>query len=73
MSAAKPAKRSTSGGTPRYLMPTSAAGRFAGKLLNSTIAGLTRLGMRVNVVMPELTLIRQLSALENPRIFFVSC
>ena len=37
----------TSGGTPRYLMPTSAAGRLAGQLLNSTVAGLTRLGVSV--------------------------
>jgi deazaflavin-dependent oxidoreductase (nitroreductase family) len=28
-------------------MPTSAAGRLAGKLLNSTVAGLTRLGISV--------------------------
>jgi len=37
----------TSRNTPRYLMPTSAAGRLAGKLLNSTVAGLTRLGISV--------------------------
>lgn len=37
----------TSGGTPRYLMPTSAAGRLAGQLLNSTVAALTRLGISV--------------------------
>ncbi len=37
----------TSGGTPRYLMPTTAAGRLAGQLLNSTVAGLTRLGVSV--------------------------
>ena len=33
--------------TRRYLMPTSAAGRLAGRLLNSTVAGLTELGISI--------------------------
>jgi hypothetical protein len=38
---------STNGNTPRYLMPTSTAGRLAGQFLNATVAGLTRLGISV--------------------------
>lgn len=37
----------TSGTPPRYLMPTSAAGRLMGRFFNATIAGLTRLGISV--------------------------
>ncbi len=32
---------------PRYLMPTTAAGRLMARLFNSTVAGLTKLGISV--------------------------
>ncbi len=37
----------TSRSSPRYLMPTTTAGRLMGRLFNSAVAGLTTLGISV--------------------------